>query len=76
MMPRIRVTTIQPAGSCHECGQMNHGSPYILAQRRDDGRSGGPVDSEDAYCSRCEPAIMERLRQQHEAGLVTLIDAR
>lgn len=76
MIPTIRVTTVQPAGSCHECGQMDHSSPYILMQRRDDGRSGGPVDSEDTYCGRCEPTIMERLQARDDAGEITLIDAR
>lgn len=76
MMPKIRVTTIQPNGSCHECGQMDHSSPYILVQRRNDGRSGGPVDSEDTYCGRCEPTIMERLQARDDAGEITLIDAR
>lgn len=73
MIPTIRVTTIQPAGSCHECGQMDHGSPYILVQRR---RGDRPVDSEDTYCGRCEPTIMERLQQQHTEWIITLIDER
>lgn len=76
MIPKIRVTTVQPHGSCHECGRMDYSSPYILVQRRDDGRSGGPVDGEAHYCGRCEPTIMERLQQQDAAGLVTVIDAR
>src|SRR5690606_24252133 len=60
MIPKIRVTTVQPHGSCHECGQIDHSSPHILVQRRNDGRSGGPVDGEAQYCGRCEPTIMER----------------
>ena len=76
MIPTIRVTTIQPGGSCHECGREDYSSPYILMQRRDDGRLGGPVDSEAQYCGRCESIVMERLRRRHEAYEITLIDAR
>lgn len=76
MMPKIRVTTVPPNGSCHECGREDYSSPYILMQRRDDGRSGGPVDSEGTYCGRCEPTIMERLQARDDAGEITLIDAR
>ena len=76
MIPKIRVITIQPGGDCHECGREDYSSPYILVQRRNDGRSGGPVDSEAQYCGRCEPAVMERLQQQHAAWIITLIDER
>lgn len=73
MRPTIRVTTIQPAGDCRECGRADHDSPYILVQRR---RGDRPVDTEDNYCGRCEPVIMERLQSLDEADEILLIDAR
>ena len=36
----------------------------------------GPVNSEAQYCGRCEPTVMERLQARHDAGEITLIDAR
>lgn len=69
--PTVRVTTIQPNGSCDECGEHDHSSPYVQVREY---RSHG--SSEAKYCGRCEPKIMAELERRHAAVEITLIDSR